>query len=119
MTSSDGGIKSLFSQLPHLILGFCQKGLIHSFRQNRNNKMDKKKKKDLESKGVVLSAALFLCDKLETQPILRTDRMMYKKPASMVIAATRAMASLEPAFAKDRTAAPVTAAMVELGPVTT
>ena len=37
----------------------------------------------------------------------------------MVIAATRAMASLEPALATDKTAAPVTAAMVELGPVTT
>ena len=57
--------------------------------------------------------------KLEIQPIRRTERIMYKMPASRVMAATRAMASLEPALATDNTAAPVTAAMVELGPVTT
>jgi hypothetical protein len=57
--------------------------------------------------------------KLETQPIFITERMIYKIPASIVMAATSAIASLEPTLATDKTAAPVTAAMVELGPVTT
>ena len=57
--------------------------------------------------------------KLEIHPILSSPRAIKSSPAKTVITATSCTASVELAAAMVMTAAPVTAAMVELGPVTT